>query len=90
MVGLRTAARVSSDSPTISARAWFAASANTRAEHDITGAMKEQYNIAKTKFKIEHDKLKIIKEEILPAFLNDLKEVGMQWAPGDLPVFTGD
>lgn len=88
MVGMRTAARVNADSPTISARARFAVSANTRAEHDITGAMKEQYNIARIKFKVEYDKLREIKEEILPAFLNDLKGAGMQWAPGDLPVFS--
>ncbi len=84
--GARGFARADSDTPTISARARFAMSANSSAEHGIMGSQVEQYDIAKEKFEVEYAKLKQIFDNEIPAFKNELKSVGIKWAMGDFPV----
>ena len=76
----------SSDSPTISARARFAMSANSSAEHGIMGSQLEQYNIAKEKFETEYAKLKEIVEKDIPAFKKELAGIGIKWTLGEFPV----
>jgi hypothetical protein len=78
-------AAVEADSPTISSRARFAISANSGAEANITGAQKEQYAVAMEKFDAEYNKLKGVVENDFPTFKQMLKEVGIQFTPGDLP-----
>jgi len=85
--GNRSAARIDADSPTIMARARFALSANSDAEHDVTGAQVEQFNIARDKFSVEYDRLKKIVDNEFPVFIERLKEAGIKWAPGEFPVF---
>lgn len=83
--GNRSSARLDADYPSIISRARFALSANSSAEHDITGAQREQYEIAKNKFEIEYNRLRQIVEHDFPAYVESLKEVGILWAPGDFP-----
>ncbi len=84
--GARGFARADSDTPTISARARFAISANSGAEHGVMGSQVEQYDIAKEKFEVEYAKLKQIFDNEIPAFKNELKSVGIKWAMGEFPV----
>ena len=85
--GSVSSARVEAVAPSISARARFATSASSSAEHGITGAQVEQYNIAKEKFSVAYNKLKKVVETDFPGFIQELKKVGINWAPGDFPDF---
>lgn len=85
--GSRSQARVDADAPTIAARARFATSANASAEHNVTGAQIEQYNIALEKFSVEYAKLKKIVDTDFPGFRQELKKAGINWVPGDFPDF---
>lgn len=84
--GARGFGRSNSDTPTISARARFAISANSGAEHGVMGSQVEQYDIAKEKFEIEYAKLKEIFDNEIPSFKSELKNVGIKWAMGEFPV----
>lgn len=85
--GARAAGRLNSDSPSISSRARFAISANTSAEHGVTGAQREQFQIAKDKFSVEYQNLKQIVDSSIPSFKSKLKDVGILWMTGEFPVF---
>ena len=85
--GARAAGRTDSDAPSISSRARFAVSANTSAEHDVTGAQREQLRIARDKFSVEYQNLKTLVDSAVPAFKAKLKDVGILWMTGEFPVF---
>jgi len=81
-------ARIDADTPSIMARIRFATSANSSAEHGVTGAQVEQYDIALEKFEKEYLRLKRICEEELPKFEEKLREAGIKWMPGSFPVYN--
>ena len=66
-------------------RARFAVSATSGAVDNITGAQREQYNLAKQKFDAVYEKLKRIHETDFPAFESELEKVGIKWIPGSFP-----
>ncbi|MEA1886519.1 MAG: glycosyl hydrolase [Bacteroidota bacterium] len=79
--------RLDATEPSIMNRMRFAVSATSGSENDITGAQKEQYEIALAKFENEYDRLEELYKTELVKLENDLKNVGIDWTPEILPVF---
>jgi len=79
--------RIDVAEPSIMNRIRFAVSATSGSENDITGAQKEQYEIALTKFEKEYSKLEQLYTTELVKLKNDLKLVNIDWTPNILPLF---
>lgn len=79
--------RVDATEPSIMNRISFAVRASSGAESDITGAQREQYEIALTKIENEYASLKDLYNSELAEFKNNLKSVDIDWSPGVLPAF---
>jgi len=79
--------RLDATEPSIMNRISFAVRATSGAESDITGAQKEQYDIALAKIENEYTRLKNLYNNEITELKNNLKSVDIDWSPGALPVF---
>ncbi len=83
------APRVHATPPTITGRIGFASRATSSSFHGITGAQREQYEIAKEQFGPVYAKLRNIISEGMPVLRKALAERGIPWTQGRLPVPPG-
>ncbi|MFO7851488.1 MAG: WD40/YVTN/BNR-like repeat-containing protein [Bacteroidota bacterium] len=79
--------RLDATEPSIMNRMGFAVSATSGSENDITGAQKEQYEIALAKFENEYDRLEELYNTEMVELKNELKNVDIDWIPEILPAF---
>jgi len=78
--------RIDATEPSVMNRMRFAVSATSGSENNITGAQKEQYDIALAKFETEYGKLKQLYDNELVKLKNNLKTVDIDWSPDILPL----
>jgi len=79
-------ARVEPASPSIMGRLGFARRATASSFHGITGAQREQYQIAKDQFKPVYEQLQNIMDVDMPNLRRTLTERGIPWTQGRLPL----
>ncbi len=87
LIGRRTdGARVDATEPSIMNRMRFAVSASSGSDNNITGAQREQYDIALEDFSEQYNELEEI-HSLMINLKNELRSVDIDWSPGNLPLF---